>query len=209
MAMVTGAEYLKRIAQLESTIWIDGEFVKGKSTEHPAFKAVLEAKASLYDMVLDDDYADILQASDKNANFSFEIPRTKADLTKRRKATQLWAQSTLGVLGRSPEYVNTMIAIMAGAKDFFAEDGKEYGESIQSIYERAVKNDYTFTHTFVNPSISRKPFYPDGESCRAARCCKDYRGKRKRSRDRRSPAFGDTRGDYRRTVGPSISCICR
>ncbi|PAE79417.1 hypothetical protein CHH77_20080 [Shouchella clausii] len=164
MAMVTGAEYLKRIAQLESTIWIDGEFVKGKSTEHPAFKAVLEAKASLYDMVLDDDYADILQASDKNANFSFEIPRTKADLTKRRKATQLWAQSTLGVLGRSPEYVNTMIAIMAGAKDFFAEDGKEYGESIQSIYERAVKNDYTFTHTFVNPSISRKPFYPDGES---------------------------------------------
>ncbi len=55
----------------------------------------------------------------KKINFSYDIPRTKEDLVKRRKATQLWANETLGVLGRSPDYVNTMIAIMAGAKKFF------------------------------------------------------------------------------------------
>ncbi|GAF14791.1 4-hydroxyphenylacetate 3-monooxygenase [Bacillus sp. JCM 19045] len=162
MGMVTGADYLKRMKLLKSDVWMDGEQVKGSYVDHPAFKPVLNAKAQLYDMVHDEKYAPTLQSKDKESNFSFEIPRSMEDLKKRRKATQLWANETLGVLGRSPEYVNTMITIMAGAKDFFASDDPVYGENMENIYKEAKEKDLTFTHTFVNPSISRKPYYPDG-----------------------------------------------
>ncbi|WP_078392352.1 4-hydroxyphenylacetate 3-hydroxylase family protein [Shouchella patagoniensis] len=163
MAMLTGAAYLKRIGKLQSEIWMDGERVSESYVKHPFFKPVLQTKARLYDMVHEEKYASILQSESKETNFSFEIPRSMSDLVKRRKATQVWASETLGVLGRSPDYVNTMIAVLAGAKAFFAEAGIEYGENIEQIYKNAIKNDLTFTHTFVNPSISRKPFYPDGQ----------------------------------------------
>ncbi|UTR05690.1 4-hydroxyphenylacetate 3-monooxygenase [Alkalihalobacillus sp. LMS6] len=163
MTIATGAEFLKRMERLKSDVWMDGARIEHPYTEVEPFRSVLRAKSALYDMVHDERYSTILQAKDKQSNFSFEIPRTKEDLIKRRKATQLWANQTLGVLGRSPDYVNTMITIMAGAKDFFSENDPAFGDHIDRIYRRAKEHDLTFTHTFVNPSISRKPFYPDGE----------------------------------------------
>lgn len=148
--------------ELKSDVWMNGEQVKGPLVDHPVFNPVLTAKANLYDMVHEEKYATILQADDKQSNFSFEIPRTIDDLIKRRKATQLWANQTLGVLGRSPDYVSTMVTVMAGAKEFFAKDDPTYGDNIENIYKEAREKDLTFTHTFVNPSISRKPYYPDG-----------------------------------------------
>ncbi len=136
MGMVTGADYLKRMKLLKSDVWMDGEQVKGSYVDHPAFKPVLNAKAQLYDMVHDEKYATILQSKDKESNFSFEIPRSMEDLKKRRKATQLWANETLGVLGRSPEYVNTMITIMAGAKDFFLQAMIRFTVRIWKIYTK-------------------------------------------------------------------------
>ncbi len=128
MAMLTGAAYLKRIGTLQSEIWMDGEQVSESYVKHPAFKPVLQTKARLYDMVHEEKYASILQADSKETNFSFEIPRSMNDLLKRRKATQLWARETLGVLGRSPDYVNTMIAVLAGAKRFLQRLGLNMGK---------------------------------------------------------------------------------
>ncbi|WP_059105380.1 4-hydroxyphenylacetate 3-hydroxylase family protein [Shouchella shacheensis] len=162
MGIVTGKEFLKRVSRLNSTVWMEGERVSSHVTEHPAFRAVLKQKAALYDMVHDPEYAKLLQSDDGESNFSYELPTTRDHLGKRRKATQVWARENAGVLGRSPEYVNTLITVLAGAKDYFAQAGTEYGESIEAIYTRAKELDLTFTHTFVNPPISRKPFYPDG-----------------------------------------------
>ncbi|AIC95704.1 MULTISPECIES: 4-hydroxyphenylacetate 3-hydroxylase family protein [Shouchella] len=163
MGIVTGAEYLKRMARLKSNVWMEGKRVECPLTDVEPFRSVLKAKGKLYDMVHDEQYASTLQGKDQKINFSYDIPRTKDDLVKRRKATQLWANETLGVLGRSPDYVNTMITVMAGAKKFFSEADPQFGENIDAIYKRAKEEDLTFTHTFVNPSISRKPFFPDGQ----------------------------------------------
>ncbi|WZY00501.1 4-hydroxyphenylacetate 3-hydroxylase N-terminal domain-containing protein [Bacillus sp. FSL W7-1360] len=164
MAMTTGDKYLKRIAQLQSEVWLEGECIRGGLTKHAAFRSVLQAKAKLYDMVQEPAHQSLLQSSDHTSNFTFEMPRTKEDLVKRGKATRLWANEAAGVLGRSPDYVNTIVTVLAASKAYFSQAGVEYGENIQGIYERAVKHDYTFTHTFVNPPISRKPYYPDGEN---------------------------------------------
>jgi len=58
--VITGDEYLKRIDALNNEVWIHGERVKGKITEHPAFKGVLQSKAALYDLQHDPDLTNLL-----------------------------------------------------------------------------------------------------------------------------------------------------
>ncbi|MDQ0208515.1 4-hydroxyphenylacetate 3-monooxygenase, oxygenase component [Alkalicoccobacillus murimartini] len=157
MGTATGKEYLDRINALNNEIWIDGEQIQGKVSEHPAFKGVLESKAKLYDQVKQD--PDMLMDSTKQNNFSYEIPRTKEQLVKRRQAIRSWASQSVGTLGRSPDYVSSAIMAMAGYSEYFGE----YKENIEKIYEEAREKDYTFTHTFINPQVSRKFYWPDGD----------------------------------------------
>ncbi|MBM7631199.1 4-hydroxyphenylacetate 3-hydroxylase family protein [Geomicrobium sediminis] len=164
MVTVTGKEYLHRISKLKTEIWLEGSLLQGPVTEHPAFKAVLQSKAKLYDLVHEKQYEDILSAKDHQSNFSYEPMKTKEDLEKHRLATQVWANQNAGLLGRSPEYGNTIITTLANAKDYFAMEGSEYGERIERIHKEALEHDLTFTHTFVNPKArKRSSFFSEEE----------------------------------------------
>lgn len=50
MPAKTGKEYIERVDQAQANVWINGEQVKGKISEHPAFKGVMKTQAELYDM---------------------------------------------------------------------------------------------------------------------------------------------------------------
>ncbi|MFB4158900.1 4-hydroxyphenylacetate 3-hydroxylase family protein [Geomicrobium sp. JSM 1781026] len=155
MGMVTANEYMERIAAMNSTVWLDGEKIRGPVTKHPAFTSVIKSKANLYDLVHKPEYRAILQADDGSSNFSWEPMTTRERLAKRRLATQLWANENAGLLGRSPEYGNTIVTTLACAKDYFATAGEQYGEAIEQLYENAKRADLTFTHTFVNPKAKK------------------------------------------------------
>lgn len=90
MGMVTANEYMERIAAMNSTVWLDGEKIRGPVTKHPAFTSVIKSKANLYDLVHKPEYRAILQADDGSSNFSWEPMTTRERLAKRRLATQLW-----------------------------------------------------------------------------------------------------------------------
>ncbi|TSB44908.1 4-hydroxyphenylacetate 3-monooxygenase, oxygenase component [Alkalicoccobacillus porphyridii] len=157
MGTVTGKEYVDRINGLKNQIWIDGERVQGDLSDHPAFRGILSTKAALYDFVQSNPNQ-LMDASQKY-NFSFEIPRTHEQLIKRREAIRFWASQSAGLLGRSPDYVNSAIMAMASYAPFFGE----YSDNMKQIYEEAREQDYSFTHTFINPQISRKFYWPDGD----------------------------------------------
>ena len=57
------------------------------------------------------------------AGASFMIPRTQADLVKRRQAMTVWADATFGMVGRSPDYLNTVLMTWAESADFFGQRG--------------------------------------------------------------------------------------
>jgi 4-hydroxyphenylacetate 3-monooxygenase len=163
MPAITGKEYIKRIDQLQTNIWVDGKPVEGKLSEHTAFKGIIESQASLYDLQHDKALKDMMTytspTSGQQVGMSFLQPKTKEDLVNRRKMTQQWALATNGMMGRSPDYMNTVIMALASSAGFL--NGKEncFPERLVAFYEYARENDLSLTHSFVNPQVNRAQFY--------------------------------------------------
>ena len=55
------------------------------------------------------------------------IPRSQADLLRRHAAIERMAGETIGLMGRSPDYLNVTLAGFAGRADTFAGNGNEAG----------------------------------------------------------------------------------
>src|SRR5207249_4465726 len=82
---------------------------------------------------------------------SFLEPRTPADLAKRSAAFRLWADRSLGMLGRTPDYLNSALMALASARDWFAEADPAFGENIRRYYEKVREEDLLCTHTLIPP----------------------------------------------------------
>lgn len=165
--VISGKEYIDRINKLHSDIWIEGEKVKGNISEHPAFRGVMESQAKLYDLQCDSTNQDIMTfTSSKTGNqigTSYLEPKTKEDLEKRRLMIQTWAKSTLGMMGRSPDYMNTSLMAVCAAADLFSSNNPEFTKNLRRFYEEASEKDYSFTHTYINPQTNRTLFHIEDE----------------------------------------------
>ena len=119
MGTINGQDFIERLNKLGNEIWYEGAKIKGEISEHPAFKGILKAKASLYDLQNDPDLEDemtfYLPNKQEPIGLSYLQPRTKEDLKKRRKMIEKWARLTHGMMGRSPDYMNTAIMSFAAS----------------------------------------------------------------------------------------------
>ncbi|MCU9614890.1 4-hydroxyphenylacetate 3-monooxygenase, oxygenase component [Caldibacillus lycopersici] len=163
MGVINGQDYINRIDQLNNEIWLDGKRMEGKISEHPAFKGIMKTKASLYDMQHDPALKNMMtfQATETGEpiGLSYLQPKTKEDLFKRRRMTELWARQTFGMMGRSPDYLNTVIMSFAAAAPLLRGRDKCFPENIESLYKLAKANDLSFAHTFVTPQVNRSQGY--------------------------------------------------
>jgi 4-hydroxyphenylacetate 3-monooxygenase len=159
MAARTGAEFLARLAAARTHVEIQGETLLGGVGDHPAFRNVVRSYAELYDMQHNPRYADVLTypsplTGDPVAT-SFLVPVTAADLEKRRTAFRLWADRSLGMLGRTGDYLNSALMALASAADWFGGDDAEFGSNIQKYYEKVREEDLLCTHTLIPPQANR------------------------------------------------------
>ncbi len=163
MGAIKGAEYINRLNQLNNEVWFDGVKVEGLLSEHPAFKGLLQTKASLYDLQHDpkikNDMTFTSPTSGEPVGLSYLQPKTKEDLQKRRKMIEHWARHTNGILGRSPDYLNSVLMSFASSKLLLEGEENCFPENLQAFFELARENDLTLTHTFVSPQVNRSQFY--------------------------------------------------
>lgn len=163
MATTNGNNFIERLNKMENEVWFDGEKIKGNISEHFAFKGILKTKASLYDLQHDPqlkkEMTFFLPDHEEPIGISYLQPKTKEDLKKRRKMMEYWARNTFGMMGRSPDYMNTVVMSFASSASIL--NGREncFPENIQSLYERAMKHDLSFTHTFITPQVNRSQVY--------------------------------------------------
>ncbi|ASN04587.1 4-hydroxyphenylacetate 3-monooxygenase, oxygenase component [Virgibacillus necropolis] len=163
MPAITGDDYIDRIDELKNNVWIDGKQVTGKISEHPAFKGVIKSQAALYDLQYDEMTKDVMTylspLTGKQVGISYLQPKTQGDLVKRRAMVQQWARSNNGMMGRSPDYMNTVLMAFASSAKLL--EGKEncFPENITKFYEYARENDLSMTHTFIDPQVNRTQFY--------------------------------------------------
>ena len=155
----TGAEFLDRLAAARTHVEIQGEALTGGVAEHPAFRNVVRSYAELFDMQHDPAYRDVLTypspLTGEPVATSFLVPRTPADLEKRRLAFKLWADRSLGMLGRTGDYLNSALMALASAADWFGQADSAFARNIAAYYEKVREEDLLCTHTLIPPQANR------------------------------------------------------
>jgi 4-hydroxyphenylacetate 3-monooxygenase len=153
----TGAEYLAGLKDSRE-IWFGGERV-GDVTTHPILGRAARTLAELYDLQWDPKLHDKLThaspSSGKPVSVAFIQPHSVEDLARRRTMFKHWADFSGGMLGRTPDYLNAILAGCASASAFFERNGPEFGERIVAYYEHCRERDLCATHTFVDPQTNR------------------------------------------------------
>ncbi len=155
----TGAEFLDRLARTRTHVEIQGETLRGGVAEHPAFRNVVRGYADLFDMQHDPRFRDVLTYPSPSTNqpvaTAFLVPRTEADLVKRRQAFKLWADRSLGMLGRTGDYLNSALMALASAADWFGQADQAFAGNIRAYYEKVREEDLLLTHTLIPPQANR------------------------------------------------------
>ncbi|SEJ85960.1 4-hydroxyphenylacetate 3-monooxygenase [Bhargavaea ginsengi] len=163
MGAISGRAYLDRIDRLNNEIWLDGKKVEGPISHHPVFKGLLQEKAALYDLQLAPEHKPYMTYPSPDSGdpigLSYMQPKSKENLIIRRKMMELWAKKTFGMMGRSPDYLNTVLMSFASSAGFL--EGKEncFPQNLVAFYKLARENDLSFTHTFISPQINRSQLY--------------------------------------------------
>ncbi|MGM9948828.1 MAG: 4-hydroxyphenylacetate 3-monooxygenase, oxygenase component [Lysinibacillus sp.] len=167
MGAIRGRDFIDRLDRLNNEVWFDGERIEGKISEHPAFKGIIQTKAALYDLQHHPDIKEEMTfaspATGEPVGISYLQPKTKEDLLQRRKMMEHWARHTGGIMGRSPDYLNSVLMSFAASAPLL--EGKEhcFPENLQAFYELARERDLSITHTFITPQVNRSHFYVEKE----------------------------------------------
>lgn len=153
-----GEQYLAGLRNHPRDLWVRGQRV-GDVTAHPAFVGAARHIAHLYDLQHDPKNQEVLTyvspTSGHRVGTAFMMSRTIDDLVKRRHAFQVWAESSFGLLGRSPDFLNTTVMAFAESPGVFRELGERFAHNIQNYYEYVRENDLFLTHALITPQTDR------------------------------------------------------
>ncbi|HWM33199.1 MAG TPA: 4-hydroxyphenylacetate 3-monooxygenase, oxygenase component [Pseudolysinimonas sp.] len=173
MGIRTGRQYLDALNAMSPHIVIDGEVVTSQVAEHPAFRQNALTHAALFDMQHDRRHRSALTFTSPTSGdpvaTSFLVPRSEADLRRRRAAHSTWAEWSQGFLGRSADYMNSALTALATAEAFFGQADPVFAERIRAYYEMARENDLLATHTLIPPQVNRSPSASEHGGAPAAR----------------------------------------
>lgn len=158
MGIRTGAAFLDRLRGDGRELWTDGERI-GDVTTDARFAGGAQTTAELYDLQHDPALTDTLTyvspTSGDRVGLSFIEPRNAADLAARRGMVKTWHDYTCGMFGRSPDFLNVMLASMASAQDAFASSAGDFAGNVRSYYEYVREGDLAATHALVSPQVDR------------------------------------------------------
>jgi 4-hydroxyphenylacetate 3-monooxygenase oxygenase component len=152
----SGAEFLKGLKD-DRSIWVGDDKVSDVAG-HPALAGAAQALAATYD--LQHEYAaDCLMPDPETGepiNVSHMIPRSAQDILRRHNGFARTAEYTVGVMGRTPDYMNVTYAGFAGRCDEWAANGNDAGADNLVRYQKFLRrNDISLTHTIVQPTIDK------------------------------------------------------
>lgn len=158
MGIRTGEQYINAVKSRKPEIWLEGRKVENVMDEPVLRQTVIEI-AKLYDLQHDQDHQEemthICEETGERVNNSFLVPKSLEDLKKRRAAFEAYAKATFGLMGRSPDFLNTVITSFYSNSDFFEKYNKQWGENIRNYYRYVRDNDLFLTHAIINPQNDR------------------------------------------------------
>ena len=155
----TGDEFLEGLRARNREVWLGGERVKDVTT-HPQLEGAALSLAAVFDR--QHEFADDCLMPDPETgepiNVSHMIPRSVDDLKRRHRGLRRIAESTVGIMGRTPDYMNVTFAGFAGERGaWLGPEGKnaEGHDNLIAYQKMIAREDLSLTHTIVHPTIDR------------------------------------------------------
>lgn len=148
----TGKQYLEALRQNPPNLWHKGEKVEDP-TAHPVFKGITHTLARMYDMQHDPHHRDVLTYEEGGKRYAMSLlpARSKEDLARRSTAYKRWADTHLGMMGRSPDYLNAVLMAYEASAEFFGE----FADNVRNYVQYVRENDLSTTHCLTNPQVNR------------------------------------------------------
>src|SRR5215510_2602369 len=152
----TGEQFLKGLRGSRE-VWVDGERIKDV-VDHPKLRGAAQALADVFD--LHHKQAEVCLMPDPETGepipVSHMIPRSREDLVRRGKALRRVAEYSVGLMGRTPDYMNVTYAGFAGNRGEWANHGNEAGAERLVAYQKFLRRgDISLTHTIVQPTVDK------------------------------------------------------
>lgn len=152
----TGEQFLRGLKD-DREVWLGGERI-ADAASHPALAGAARAIADVFD--LQHVRADVCLMADPETgepiNISHMIPRSRADLERRHACLAAIAEYSVGLMGRTPDYVNVTYAGFAGRHDEWSHSGNEEGaENLVRYQKHMARADLSLTHAIIHPTTDR------------------------------------------------------
>jgi aromatic ring hydroxylase len=154
-----GKQFLERLRRTRRELWLEGARVDDV-TAHPALAGGAETIASVFDR----QHAFAAEClipdprSGEPVNVGHMIPRSVDDLKRRNRGLTRLAEATVGLMGRTPDYMSVKFASFASrAMDWVGEGGKnaEGAANLVRFQGRIAREDVSLTHTIIHPTIDK------------------------------------------------------
>jgi 4-hydroxyphenylacetate 3-monooxygenase len=158
MGARTGQQVLDNLRKNPPSLWIEGELVTDPTT-HPKTANMARTLAALYDLQHHPDLVDVMTfespTTGDRVGMSFLVPRTIEDLQRRSAMHKVWADTTLGFMGRAPDYMNVNVMGAGTAADYFAECDPRFGDNMARYFEYVRENDLALTHALTPLQVDK------------------------------------------------------
>ncbi|MBA2536582.1 MAG: 4-hydroxyphenylacetate 3-hydroxylase [Actinobacteria bacterium] len=153
----TGEQFLAGLRGDERELWLEGEKVTDPAA-HPKLEGAARSLARVFDLQHEEPDTFLMESPDtgQSVNVTHVLPKSREDLERRRAASKRIADETVGMMGRTPDYLNYTFANFAARADVWARYGNEDGARNVVEYQKHMRdNDLSLTHTLINPQVDR------------------------------------------------------
>lgn len=159
MAARAGKQFLERLRSTRRQLWLDGERVDDV-TAHPQLAGAAQTLAGVFDRqhAFADDCLIPDPETGEPINIGHMIPRSVDDLRHRNRGLARISEATVGLMGRTPDYMSVKFASFASRwTDWLGADNRneEGAHTLVRFQKRIAPEDVSLTHTIIHPTIDK------------------------------------------------------
>src|SRR5260370_31595650 len=116
MGARTGSQFLEGLRKTKREIWVDGERIEDVTT-HPKLRGGAVSLAAIFDRqhAYAADCLFMHPEFGQPTNVSHMIPRSKDELRHRHAGIVRLSEGSMGIMGRTPDYMNMKFAAFGAA----------------------------------------------------------------------------------------------
>jgi 4-hydroxyphenylacetate 3-monooxygenase len=159
MAARTGQQYLGGLRARSRCVYLEGHMVDDPTT-HPQLEGAARTLAGVFDRQ-HEFAADCLIPDPETGepiNISHMFPASIDDLRRRVRGLSRLSEATVGLMGRTPDYMNMKFASFAARQQDWRAGGlnDEGADNLVAFQRRIARDDVALTHTIIQPNIDKR-----------------------------------------------------